>query len=167
MAKKKGKAAQKAHKTNAVRLVEAENIPYTMHEYEAPEGFLDGVSVAESLGQNPAQVFKTLVAVGSSGQYYVCVIPVAGELDLKKAARHFGEKKMEMLLSRRLTEVTGYVKGGCSPVGMKRLLPTAIDASAKEFKTIIVSGGKVGLQMELPLEPLQKLIDAKLADLIS
>lgn len=153
------------HKTNAVRIVEAEGIPYKMYEYDAPEGFLDGVSVAEALHQNPAQVFKTLVTVGSSREYHVCVIPVCRELDLKKAAKHFAEKKLEMILARDITKVTGYIKGGCSPVGMKKQYTTAIDVSAENFDTIMVSGGKVGLQMELTVERLARLTGGSLADL--
>ena len=159
------KKEKHGHKTNAVRMVEAEGVPYEMYTYEAPDGFLDGVSVATSLGQDPERVFKTLVTVGSSREHYVCVIPVAEELDLKKAARHFGEKKMEMLPVRQLTAVTGYIKGGCSPVGMKKPLPTAVDVSAANGETIIVSGGKVGLQMELPPEALLRLTGGELADL--
>lgn len=147
-------------------MVEAAGIDYNMYEYDAPDGFLDGVSVANSLGQDTKQVFKTLVTVGSSKAYYVCVIPVENELDLKKAAKHFGEKKMDMLLSRELTKVTGYIKGGCSPVGMKKLFPTAIDKSAEELEKIIVSGGKVGLQMELPVDDLLKVTEGKLADIV-
>ena len=159
------KKEKHGHKTNAVRMVEAEGVPYEMYTYEAPDGFLDGVSVATSLGQDPERVFKTLVTVGSSREHYVCVIPVAEELDLKKAARHFGEKKMEMLPVRQLTAVTGYIKGGCSPVGMKKPLPTAVDVSAANAETIIVSGGKVGLQMELPPDALLRLTGGELADL--
>ncbi|HIU24942.1 MAG TPA: Cys-tRNA(Pro) deacylase [Candidatus Copromorpha excrementigallinarum] len=162
MSRKKDKHT---HKTNAVRMVEAAGIPYKTYEYDAPEGFLDGLSVARALGQNPGQVFKTLVTAGAGGENYVCVIPVGGELDLKKAARHFGEKKMEMLRSKLLTQTTGYIKGGCSPVGMKKPLPTAIDISAEDFETIIVSGGKVGLQMELPLKELMKITGAETAPL--
>lgn len=162
MSKKKDKHR---HKTNAIRIVEAAGIEYNMYEYDAPDGFLDGISVANSLGQDTKQVFKTLVTVGSSKAFYVCVIPVENELDLKKAAKHFGEKKMDMLLSRELTKVTGYIKGGCSPVGMKKLFPTAVDQSAGNLEMIIVSGGKVGLQMELPVEELLKVTEAKLADI--
>lgn len=162
MAKKKDKHN---HKTNAVRLVEAEGIPYEMHQYEAPDGFLDGVSVARALGQDVRQVFKTLVTVGSSRENYVCVIPVDKELDLKKAAKHFGEKKLEMIPAREITNVTGYIKGGCSPVGMKKLFPTAIDISAGSIDTIIVSGGKVGLQMELPVDALLEITGGALAAL--
>ncbi len=162
MAKKKDK---QTHKTNAVRMVEAEGIPYKMYEYDAPEGFLDGVSVARTLGQDPDQVFKTLVTVGASREYHVCVIPVAKELDLKKAAKHFGEKKIEMIPARDITKVTGYIKGGCSPVGMKKLYTTAIDESAVLFDEIMVSGGKVGLQMQLSVEGLKNITGAEFADL--
>ncbi|HIT99031.1 MAG TPA: Cys-tRNA(Pro) deacylase [Candidatus Copromorpha excrementavium] len=137
-----------------------------MYEYDAPDGFLDGVSVAESLGQDPKQVFKTLVTVGNSGEHYVCMIPVAEELDLKKAAKHFGEKKIDMLPLRELTAVTGYIKGGCSPVGMKKDFPSVIDKSAQEHETIIVSGGKVGLQMELAVKDLANITGAELANIV-
>ncbi|MBQ9060767.1 MAG: Cys-tRNA(Pro) deacylase [Firmicutes bacterium] len=153
------------HKTNAVRIVEGEGVDYQMHEYDAPEGFLDGVSVATALGQDLDQVYKTLVTVGASRQNYVCVIPVAAELDLKKAAKHFGEKKIEMLPSKLITQTTGYIKGGCSPVGMKKSFPTAVDQAAGSLTTIMVSGGKVGLQMQLPVEDLLRITGAKLADL--
>lgn len=156
-----------AVKTNAVRQIAAKKIPYRVMEYDAPEGFLDGVSVAKATGQNPDQVFKTLVLVGTSGQNYVCVIPVAHELDLKKAAKHFGEKKIEMIPAKEITRVTGYIKGGCSPVGMKKLFPTAIDQSADAFETIIVSAGKVGLQVELPVNELLQLIHGVLVKLIA
>ena len=165
MAKKNKNKNDNTHKTNAVRIVESEGIPYTMFEYDAPEGFLDGVSVATSLGQDLDQVFKTLVTVGGSREHYVCVIPVAAELDLKKAAKHFGEKKIEMLPSKLLTQTTGYIKGGCSPVGMKKPFPTAIHISARDQETILVSGGKVGLQMQLPVTDLLRVTGGKLADL--
>ena len=151
--------------TNAVRMVEAAGFNYEIMEYDAPDGFLDGVSVAEALGQNPDQTFKTLLTVGASGDNYVCVIPVARELDLKKAAKQFGEKKLERLLSKKITQVTGYIKGGCSPVGMKKLFATAIDSSALKFDSIMVSAGKVGMQMKVPLEALMEITGAGLADL--
>lgn len=153
------------HKTNAIRIVEAKKIPYSMYEYEAPDGFLDGISVAQTLGKNVDQVFKTLVLQGASREHYVCVIPVAKELNLKKAAKHFGEKKIEMILARDITKITGYIKGGCSPVGMKKLFRTAIDQSAENFETIIVSGGKVGLQMEVPVAALLEIVNGDLADI--
>ena len=162
MAKKKDKHQ---HKTNAVRIVEAAGIPYEMHEYEAPEGFLDGVSVAKALGQEPGSVFKTLVTVGQSREYYVCEIPVDKELDLKKAAKHFGEKKAgNASVQDFLTATTGYIKGGCSPVGMREF-PTAIDASAEQLEKIAVSGGEVGLQMVLPVKALQEITGACFVDL--
>lgn len=157
--------ARSKHKTNAVRIIEAKKIPYQVYEYDAPDGFLDGVSVARATGMPLEKVFKTLVLQGHSKEYYVCVIPVAEELDLKKAAKHFGEKKIEMIPARDITKVTGYIKGGCSPVGMKKLFKTAIDQSAAGQENIIVSAGKVGLQMEVPLEPLLETVSAKLAEL--
>lgn len=156
---------QAAHKTNAIRIVQAKKIPFSMYEYEAPDGFLDGVSVAKSVGQNVDQVFKTLVLQGASREYYVCVIPVATELNLKKAAKHFGEKKIEMIPHKDINKVTGYIKGGCSPIGMKKLFATAVDQSAADFETIIFSAGKVGLQMELPVPALLEVACAQLADI--
>ena len=153
------------HKTNAIRIVQAKKIPFEIYEYDAPEGFLDGVSVAQATGQRMEQVFKTLVLQGASREHYVCVIPVAKELNLKKAAKHFGEKKIEMILARDITKVTGYIKGGCSPVGMKKLFRTAIDQSAGNLETMIVSAGKVGMQMELPVTALLEVAEAQLADL--
>ena len=157
MAKKKDK---KTDKTNAVRLVETAGIEYVLREHDISKGFLGGVEMAKMLNQNPKQVFKTLVTVSSSGEHFVCVIPVDRELNLKKAARHFGVKKVEMLLSRKLLETTGYVHGGCSPVGMKKLFPTVIDDSAADFETIMVSAGKVGLQMELKVGDLLEITRA-------
>ena len=157
MAKKKDK---KTDKTNAVRLVETAGIEYVLREQDISKGFLGGVEMEKMLNQNPKQVFKTLVTVSSSGEHFVCVIPVDRELNLKKAARHFGVKKVEMLLSRKLLETTGYVHGGCSPVGMKKLFPTVIDDSAADFETIMVSAGKVGLQMELKVGDLLEITGA-------
>lgn len=157
---------EKEPKTNAVRIVASKKIPYTLYTYDAPEGFLDGVSVAEQTGQNPEKVFKTLVLVGHSKEHYVCVIPVAEELDFKKTAKHFGEKNIEMIHAKDITATTGYIKGGCSPVGMKKLFKTAIHKTAEQQETICVSGGKVGLQMELSPVSLSELIGAEFADLI-
>lgn len=161
---KKDKA--KDTKTNAVRIVEAAGINYKLYTYEAPEGFLDGVSVAMQTGQDLERVFKTLVLVGHSKEHYVCVIPVAEELDLKKAAKHFCEKNIEMIHARDITKITGYIKGGCSPVGMKKQFKTAIHETGEIQETICVSGGKVGLQMELNPEALARLIGAEFGDLI-
>ena len=159
------KDKSKDMKTNAVRMVESAGIDYTLHTYDAPEGFLDGVSVAQQTGQNPEQVFKTLVTVGHSKEHYVCVIPVAEELDLKKAAKHFGEKNIEMIHAKDITLITGYIKGGCSPVGMKKQFKTAIDWTAELQETICVSGGKVGLQIELAPTELASLIGAEFVEL--
>lgn len=154
-------------KTNAVRMLDVKKISYTLYEYDAPDGFLDGVSVARTTGIEPERVFKTLVTQGASREYYVCVIPVDRELDLKKAAKHFGEKKLEMIPARDITKVTGYIKGGCFPVGMKKLFKTAVDGSAEPFDRIVVSAGKVGLQMELPPQSLMEAISAGFADLVA
>lgn len=154
-------------KTNAVRLLDLKKVDYMLHEYDAPDGFLDGVSVAKATGVDQERVFKTLVAQGASREFYVCVIPVAHELDLKKAAKHFGEKKLEMIPAKDITKVTGYIKGGCSPVGMKKQFRTAIDEHARTFERIVVSAGKVGLQMDLPLPSLVEAATAELADLVT
>ncbi|MBN7774484.1 Cys-tRNA(Pro) deacylase [Clostridium aminobutyricum] len=153
-------------KTNAVRKLDAKKIKHQVYEYEAPEGFLDGVSVAKATGMPVERVYKTLVTQGTSKEHYVCVIPVAEELDLKKAAKHFGEKKIEMIPAKDITVVTGYIKGGCSPIGMKKQFKTAIDKSAENMDQIIVSAGKVGLQMELAVSDLLSAANAELADLI-
>lgn len=153
-------------KTNAVRLLDLKKVDYKLYEYDAPDGFLDGVSVAIATGFDPDMVYKTLVIQGVSKEYYVCVIPVAHELDLKKAAKHFGEKKIDMIPAKDITKVTGYIKGGCSPVGMKKQFRTAVDESALNLERIVVSAGKVGLQMELPVQSLINAVDAKLVDLM-
>lgn len=155
----------KAAKTNAARMLDSAGVKYELYEYEAPDGFLDGVSVAEATGMPVEMVFKTLVTVGHSGQHYVCDIPVAHELDLKKAAKHFGEKKVEMIHAKDITAITGYIKGGCSPIGMKKPFPTAVDISAADLEEIVVSGGKVGLQVKLATADLLAVTGADLADL--
>ncbi len=152
-------------KTNALRLLDTKKIPHQIYTYDAPKGFLDGVSVADATGQNPDRVFKTLVTQGNSKVYYVCVIPVNCELDLKKAAKHFKEKKIEMIPAKNITQITGYIKGGCSPIGMKKPFTTAIDQKASVFDTIIVSGGRVGLQVELSVQSLCEITGAQLTSL--
>ena len=140
----------KEAKTNAMRILEREKVAYTAHEYPHEEGVaVDGVTVAASIGEDPACVYKTLVTQGSSKNYFVFVIPVAAELDLKAAARSVGEKSVAMIHVADINKVTGYVRGGCSPVGMKKQYPTFIDASAQTLAKIVVSGGKIGLQIEL------------------
>ena len=154
---------KKEEKTNVMRLLDQAKIEYKHYCYAGTDA-VGGMEVVEVLHQDPNQAFKTLVTVGASRQNYVCVIPVAEELDLKKAAKHFGEKKIEMIHARDITKVTGYIKGGCSPVGMKKPFPTVIDISAENIDDIIVSGGKVGLQMELSVKALQEITGAQLAD---
>lgn len=136
-------------KTNAMRMLEKEKMAYTFHEYPHDDGAIDGLAVAGKLGQDPARVFKTLVTQGASRAFYVFVIPVAAELDLKKAARAVGEKSVAMLHVADLLKTTGYIRGGCSPVGMKKRFVTVVDASAENWPTIMVSAGRIGAQVEL------------------
>ena len=133
-------AKNKEEKTNVMRTLDQRKVPYTPHTYD-PNGPVDGVSVAARLGMDPASVFKTLVAKGASGAYYVFDIPVAESLDLKKAARAVGEKSVAMIHQKELLPLTGYVHGGCSPVGMKKLFPTVFPQTAAELPRIIVSAG--------------------------
>ena len=153
-------------KTNALRILEAEGIHYHVREYDVSDGKIDGVSVARKIGQEPAQVFKTLVTTGKSTGINVFVIPVEVELDLKKAALAAGEKRVEMIKSRDLEPQTGYVHGGCSPVGMRKAFPTFIEETGVLFETIHVSAGRIGLQMELSPEDLARVTGAVFRDLI-
>ena len=153
------------HKTNAIRILESRKISYQIYEYEAPDGFLDGVTVARAIGLPEENVFKTLVTVGNSKAIYVFVIPVAAELDLKKGAKAVKEKSIEMLPSKDITPVTGYIKGGCSPVGMKKAYPTVLDESCRTLDRMVVSAGKVGLQMELAPVDLIELTRGETASL--
>lgn len=157
--------AKKIPKTNAIRLVEQKKINYHEHTYEWSEEHLGTDTVAQELGQNEAQVFKTLVAVGNKTGNLVAVIPGTKELDLKKLAKASGNKKVEMLHLKDLEPTTGYIRGGCSPVGMKKLFPTYIDASAESFDTIMVSAGRRGLQMELSPKDLASVIRGTFVDL--
>ena len=151
-------------KTNVMRLLESRKIPYTAHSYEA-DSALSGEDIARILGENPENVFKTLVARGKTGQYYVFVIPVCRELDPKKAAKAAGEKSVAMILQRELLPLTGYVHGGCSPVGMKKPFPSFVHVSAERAEQICVSAGKVGFQIEVSPRDLQSLIRFRTADL--
>ena len=153
-------------KTNAMRLLESLGIPCQMREYETKDGANDGVSVAHKTGQDPARVFKTLVTKGASGGYYVFDIPVAENLDLKKAAKAVGEKSVAMLPQKELLPLTGYVHGGCSPVGMKKLFPTVFHQTAAELPRIIVSAGKIGFQVECDPADLLRLVKGKTADIV-
>lgn len=150
-------------KTNAMRILDSQKVPYEIFTYEANDGKIDGVAVAGKIGKDPAQVFKTLVAVGASKNLYVFVIPVEAELDLKKAAKEAEEKKVEMLPVKDIQKFTGYIRGGCSPIGMKKSYPTFLDASAEGQEAIIVSAGKIGFQVELPPEALLKAAEGKYA----
>ena len=158
---------QKEEKTNVMRVLDQKKVPYTAHTYPVGDAAPDGVSVAQMLGQDPAAVFKTLVVKGASGGYYVFDIPVAETLDLKKAARAVGEKSVAMLPAKELLPLTGYVHGGCSPVGMKKRFPTVFHESCLEHETISVSAGKVGFQVELNPADLIALAGGKTADLIA
>lgn len=151
-------------KTNVMRMLDQHKINYKHYTYAGTDA-VSGVEVAAVLNQNPAQVFKTLVTVAKSRKYYVFVIPVSCELDLKKAARAVGEKSVEMLKSKELLPLTGYIHGGCSPIGMKKFFQTTIDKSAESFETIIFSAGKIGYQIELSLSELAKIIRFETAEL--
>ena len=154
------------YKTNVMRVLDKLKIKYNHYSY-ADTNAISGIEVATALGQNPERVFKTLVTVGKSKQIYVFMIPVAEELDLKKAAKSVGEKSVEMLKSKDLLHTVGYIHGGCSPIGMKKKFPTTINSSAQDFETIIFSAGKIGYQVELSLSDLKKVISIKIADIIS
>ena len=156
----------KEQKTNAMRILDQKRIKYTPHEYSHGGEAVDGVTAAASIGRDPASVFKTLVARGVSRINYVFVIPVSHELELKKAAKAVGEKSVAMLPLSELTALTGYVRGGCSPIGMKKLFKTIIDASALEQESIIFSAGKIGAQIECAPADLAAVINGSFADVI-
>ena len=155
---------EKDRKTNAIREMEAAHADFDTRFFESPEA-LSGVEVAALLEQDPDCVFKTLVTQGKSGQHFVFMIPVACELDLKKAARAAGEKSVEMVKSKELLPLTGYIHGGCSPLGMKKYFPTFIDTSAENMESFCVSAGRIGYQIELSLGELRKVIRVETADL--
>ncbi len=142
-------AKQKEKKTNAMRMLDAKGISYQVHTYDHDDGRIDGLSVAKKLNEDPSQVFKTLVSVGDDKNLYVFCIPVEMELDLKKCARVAGVKKVEMLAVKDLFAKTGYIRGGCSPIGMKKLYTTYYDETMVLFDTVIFSGGQIGTQVEL------------------
>ena len=160
-----GMAKQKEVKTNAMRILESMKIPFTHYTYECDE-FVDGLQIADKLSLPYEKVYKTLVTVGASKNYYVFVIPVAKELDMKKAAKSVGEKNVEMIHVKDINQITGYIRGGCTAVGMKKQYVTRIDASAKGMPTIIVSGGKIGLQLDLKPDDLLKASRAEYADVL-
>lgn len=157
--------SKKEVKTNAMRMLDRQKIPYTYEEYECDE-FTDGIQVADQLGYDHKVVYKTLVTTGKTGAHYVFVIPIEEEIDFKKAAKVVGEKSLEMLHLKELTKVTGYVRGGCTAIGMKKLFPTVIQQDAEELEKMYVSGGKLGMQIQLKPQDLKKATNAKFADVI-
>ena len=152
-------------KTNAMRILETEGIAYTEHTYDVSDGLLDGFTVAQKCGEDPDQVFKTLVTQGDDREHYVFVIPVAAKLDLKAAAKSVGVKSVEMIPQKDLLKTTGYIHGGCSPVGMKKKFRTVFDETVVLFDTIMVSGGRVGLQVEVNPAELLAVTDGTTAAL--
>ncbi len=157
---------KKDDKTNVMRLLDGKKIPYESHTYE-PNPELTGEEIAGILGEDSGGVFKTLVTQGKSGAYYVFVVPVMAELDLKKAAKAAGEKSIDMIKQKELLPLTGYVHGGCSPIGMKKQFPTFIHETAKDLDRIYVSAGKVGYQVELAPDSLINMTGSKTADIIT
>ncbi len=147
-------------KTNAMRILDKNKIPYEINTYECDE-FIDGITIAKQLNQNPDISFKTLVAHGKSGNYYVFVLPVAKELNLKKCAKSVGEKSVELIHVKDINKITGYIRGGCTPLGMKKLYKTVVDCSAQKYDKIIISGGRIGAQIFLNPNDLINVINGK------
>ena len=156
---------EKEVKTNAMRLLDKNKVSYTSHTYECTE-FTDGAQIADTLGQDHAKVYKTLVTVGKSKEHYVFVIPIDDEIDFKKAAKAVGEKSLEMLPLKELTPLTGYVRGGCTSIGMKKQFPTVFNESIESLPTVLVSGGRLGLQLELAPADLIQAAHGRTADVI-
>lgn len=156
---------KKETKTNAMRILDAAGVDHQIHVFEA-DGTMTGVEIAQMLGEEPEHVFKTLVTIGKSKEHYVFMVPVAEELDLKKAAKAAGEKSIEMVKSRELFGLTGYVHGGCSPLGMKKFFTTFIDETCILFDTILFSGGRIGTQIEMSFDDLASVIDITPVDLV-
>lgn len=154
---------KKDEKTNVMRILEQKKISYQSYNY-LNTGAVSGVEVARALGENPDVVFKTLVTEGKSGDHYVFVIPVEKELNLKKAAKSVGEKSIEMIRQKELLPLTGYIHGGCSPIGMKKQFITTVDKNAENYEKIIFSAGKIGYQVEITLEDLKKVIHFQVAE---
>ncbi|MFJ8065985.1 Cys-tRNA(Pro) deacylase [Psychrobacillus sp. NPDC096426] len=153
----------KKQKTNAVRILEQQKIEFELIEYELSGDKVDGVTVANKIGYPVFVVFKTLLVTAGTGKYYVCIVPVSNELNLKAIAKVVGEKKVELLPLKDLLPTTGYIRGGCSPIGMKKLFPTVVDISAENNNFIIVSGGKIGLQVKLAVADLLKMTKGQIA----
>lgn len=161
----KNKEKDKDIKTNAMRILDKNKIVYTVNTYECDE-FIDGIHVADKLNQPYESSFKTLVAVGKSKNYYVFVIPIDQELDMKKAAKAVGEKSVELIHVKDINQVTGYIRGGCTPIGMKKNYPVVIHSSAMQYEQIIVSGGRLGSQIQLAPQDLIRVTNAKAEDII-
>lgn len=153
-------------KTNAMRILDSKKIPYEIYTYESNDGKIDGVSVAKKVGIDPKLVFKTLVAHSNTKEIFVLVIPVEEELDLKKAATVSGVKKVEMIPVKDIQKLTGYIRGGCSPIGMKKAYPTFIDEQANNLDSIVVSAGKIGMQVELKVDDLIVSTNGRIVDII-
>ena len=156
---------KKQEKTNVMRLLDVNGVEYKYYNY-VDSGVISGVDVAKVLNQDPDMVFKTLVTVGESGNHYVFMVPVKEELDLKKAAKAVKEKNIQMIKSKDLLPLTGYIHGGCSPIGMKKEFPAVIDATAELFDTILFSAGKIGYQVEVAPEDLFKMVNIKYEDIV-
>lgn len=154
-------------KTNAMRILDRAKIPYQRYSYETDGEHVDGITVAASIGKPLEQVYKTLVTVGKSGGHYVFVIPVSAELDLKKAAKAVGEKSVQMIHVKEINKLTGYIRGGCSPIGMKKQFPTVLSNSARTLSSVIVSGGRIGFQVDLNPNDLLQLVRGKFGDIES
>lgn len=152
-------------KTNAMRMLDRGKVPYAIHTYDHSDGKIDGVSVAAKVGIPAERVYKTLVTKGSGGGYFVFVLPVALELDLKKAARAVGEKSVAMIRVDEINKVTGYIRGGCSPVGMKKLYPTVFDRRVEGLPSVVVSGGRIGAQIQVEPQALLGAVKARTADI--
>lgn len=159
------KSKDKDIKTNAMRILEKNNIQFQVNTYECEE-FIDGLTVAKHNGQNPDKSYKTLVTEGKSKNYYVFVIPIAEELDLKKAAKAVGEKSVEMIHVKDINKITGYIRGGCTPLGMKKQYVTVVDSSAEKWDSIIISGGRIGSQIILNPNDLVKVVNGKFEEII-
>ena len=157
--------AKKEQKTNAMRILDSMKIPYECHTYECDE-FIDAIHIADMLGQPYEKMYKTLVTVGNSRNYFVFVIPIDKELDMKKAAKSVEEKSVSMIHVKDINQVTGYIRGGCTPIGMKKQFVTRIAMQAQNLDKMIVSGGKIGMQMELAPEDLRKASKAEYADIL-
>lgn len=153
-------------KTNVMRILDQNKIEYKAYEYEHEDGVIDGLGVASKLGQDPEMVFKTLVTVSKNKKYYVFVVPVAYELNLKKCAKAVGEKSVEMIAVKELLPLTGYIRGGCSPIGMKKPFKTVVHETAQLYDTIIFSAGKIGYQVEINPYDLERLIDMSFYDIV-